>query len=101
MSELISREALQKIFVAECEGECRYCKHMKGDFNGCALFDAVPAVDAEPVRHGYWIQNKSVPDYHSCSDCHVTQKMRKVCGAYLLPKYCPNCGAKMEDENNG
>lgn len=51
---------------------------------------------AEPVRHGYWIQNKSVPDYNSCSDCQVTQKMRKVCGAYLLPKYCPDCGAKVD-----
>ena len=60
-----------------------------------------PAVDAEPVRHGYWIQNKSVPDYHSCSDCQVTQKMRKVCGAYLLPKYCSNCGCKEDAEVEG
>lgn len=69
MSELISREALQKIFVAECEGECRYCKHMKGDFNGCALFDAVPAVDAEPVVR--------------CKDCAFYIPWgdeRKICG---------------------
>lgn len=51
----------------------------------------VPAVDAEPVRHGRWIyRNESVfPDY-ACSLCGCTSIF--VADA----KYCPVCGAKMD-----
>lgn len=57
----------------------------------------------EPVRHGRWIQNKTVPYYHYCSWCGVPQKMEKSCNIYVLKPYCPYCGTKMDggkdDEN--
>ena len=55
----------------------------------------------EPVRHGRWIQSKIVPAYHYCSLCKVTHKMEMSCNVYVFMKYCPNCGAKMDgdDEN--
>lgn len=59
------------------------------------------AVDAEPVRRARWIQNKSVPSYHSCSSCHRAQKMKEACGFYILPYYCEWCGAKMDGEDDG
>ena len=49
----------------------------------------------EPVRHGQWIQSKTVPSYHYCSRCRVPQKMKKSCNIYVYIHYCPNCGAKM------
>ena len=58
----------------------------------------------EPVRHGRWIQSKTVPSYHYCSRCRVPQKMEKSCNIYVFIHYCPYCGAKMdaqEDVNNG
>lgn len=55
-----------------------------------------PAVDAEPVRHGRWIQFKAAPPYHYCSYCKSTNKMTMSCNKYVLLKYCPNCGAKMD-----
>ena len=62
-----------------------------------------PTIDAEPVRHGRWIQSKIVPAYHYCSLCKVTHKMEMSCNVYVFMKYCPNCGAKMDggkdDEN--
>lgn len=56
----------------------------------------VPAVDAEPVRHGRWIQAKIAPSYHYCSYCKSTHKMTMSCNKYVLLKYCPNCGARMD-----
>ena len=55
----------------------------------------------EPVRHGRWIQSKTVPSYHYCSQCRVPQKMEKSCNIYVHIHYCPNCGAKMDAEVEG
>lgn len=55
-----------------------------------------PGVDAEPVRHGRWIQVIIVPSYHYCSYCKSTHKMTMSCNKYVLLKYCPNCGARMD-----
>ena len=59
-----------------------------------------PAADVAPVRHGRWID--AYPDiepnpmfmYGICSECGFEQGISK----YL--NYCPNCGAKMDGENN-
>lgn len=57
-----------------------------------------PTIDAVPVRHGKWIHEVryTIDSLHSyqqyrCSECDMT---------YITnTKYCPNCGARMvEDE---
>ena len=53
-----------------------------------------------PVRHGRWIQSKTVPAYHYCSLCKVTHKMKRSCNVYVFTKYCPHCGAKMDGEKD-
>ena len=50
----------------------------------------LPAVDAEPVRHGRWTFPWTSPE---CSICRKTQKWAS--------NYCPNCGAKMDAEVEG
>ena len=58
-----------------------------------------PTVDAEPVKHGKWV-DKCVRDWR-CSECNCEiQKIRHVDGYCYndLPNYCPNCGAKMDEE---
>lgn len=53
------------------------------------LMDA-PTVDAEPIRHGHW---EVTPVYIKCSECGES--------FMLIPQnYCPNCGAKMDEEVN-
>lgn len=59
-----------------------------------------PTVDAEPVKHGHWIDESHTKNERvfKCS----------VCGNYLDfdgvnvgrgdANYCPNCGAKMQGE---
>ena len=49
-----------------------------------------PAIDAEPVRHGRWIDpdKYDIWDCYQCSECH---------SLYIRENnYCANCGAKMD-----
>ena len=52
-----------------------------------------PAADVAPVVHGNWRSN-GIPDsmLSACSVCGFG------CGAYSF-RYCPNCGAKMDEED--
>lgn len=60
------------------------------------LLDA-PTVDAEPVKHGRWINHFDDiwPEESTmeCSLCHKEQGM-----GMLDTNFCPNCGAKMDED---
>lgn len=62
---------------------------------------AIPAADVEPVVHGRWItlhgRGRSdnqcfVPKYFWCDQCKSTSESRR--------KFCPECGAKMDKEED-
>lgn len=59
-----------------------------------AISDDVPAADAEEVKHGQWI-----------FDARTIVPRCSVCGedaiAETVSPYCPWCGAKMEEDENG
>ena len=60
--------------------------------------DEAPAVDAEPVRHGRWIENDGVWKNGTTGE-RVTLLQASCCGSYYMYgpyKHCPNCGAKMD-----
>lgn len=102
MSDYISREAAVKI------------AQKYGLVNGSALgrhtgladciaikIEGLPAADVEPVRRGRWL-DYMCRDWH-CSECgEKISKVRNVDGYCYddKPNYCPNCGAKMELEDN-
>ena len=50
-----------------------------------------PAADVAPVVHGHWIIC-SDGYYPYCSVCKCEPKGRE------MTKFCPNCGAKMDEE---
>lgn len=53
-----------------------------------------PTVEAEPVVHGRWIfGTANHREYMKCSECLHSQTPT---GVFV---YCPNCGAKMDKEN--
>lgn len=56
--------------------------------------DGIPAADVAPVVHGSWRSN-GIPDsmLSACSVCGFG------CGTYSF-RYCPNCGARMDGEND-
>lgn len=68
--------------------------------------EKIPAVDAEPVRHGRWVKMTGMlpPEYHGhyeCSECQWHMKgIRNSWTREEEMSYCPNCGAKMDDDGD-
>ena len=70
--------------------------------NGVKILNQFPSSDVEPVKHGRWIgfgdgyaDGELVYDMWECSECSYDAD-----GTDEKPEwnYCPNCGAKMDDE---
>ena len=97
-NDLISRTALLEIFKKWLPQLTR--PEDAGDRNGVetciAVLEDAPAVDAEPVRHGKWIENYAYGAWHYdcpfCDDGYATKAGGKPVN------YCSNCGAKMDKE---
>ena len=72
---------------------------------------ALPAADVVEVRHGRWIPSESdfddddtlfdVEDWcdWQCSVCHEDICYEDPMERRFLPKFCPNCGARMDKED--
>lgn len=63
----------------------------------------LPSAEVEPVKRGKWEITEAYPHNVYCSVCHkrFAQTHWAVWEDGSLPRaYCPNCGAKMEGENN-
>ena len=64
---------------------------------------AIPAADVKPVVHGEWMGEKTryfsgQPRFvYHCSRCGSTEE--HVYPETKCAKFCPNCGASMEDDN--
>ena len=79
-------------FLSNCED----CTDI--DCLDCIIEEAIknaPTVDAEPAKHGRWGGEEIFPGFptlngYFCSNC------RKRAGRKT--NYCPNCGAKMDEE---
>ena len=70
-------------------------KHLIADF---------PAADVASVRHGQWIYNIESGEYlcSACGENALSFRKDTLYGLDLyetrLTDYCPNCGAKMDEE---
>ena len=52
--------------------------------------ETAPTIEAEPVRHGWWIDWSMWGESHyQCSECNAEMKYKT--------NFCPRCGAKMQD----
>jgi hypothetical protein len=98
MSDYISREAA----IDRLNKNLSACN--PGTFSEMCYADAIetvkhlPSADVEPVRHGRWEYNAQTIHTQSlmrCSFCGWWTLDPSVDGAY---HYCPNCGAKMDLE---
>ena len=69
------------------------CEYTKEDVLSC--IDRVPAADVEPVRHGKWIKTTDPNTAYTCSRCDNWF----LCDTDIDFNYCPNCGAKMDEED--
>ena len=67
------------------------------------LLDITPTADVVPVRHGHWQITDAYPHNVYCSECHTkyAQTHWAVWEDGSMPRrYCPNCGARMDGEDD-
>ena len=55
-----------------------------------------PTVDAVPARHGKIIETIEDGHMKRVFSCCETDFTEMTC--WMTPNYCPNCGAKMDEE---
>lgn len=66
--------------------------------------EGLPAADVVPVAHGMW-KDKPNPQWEAydiryCTVCDWSIHKSKLRNADLNWHYCPNCGAKMDEDDN-
>lgn len=57
----------------------------------CDAIEAMPTINAEPVRHGRWIESTSRGSYSVYCSYRGSHK-ETICPS----EYCPTCGAQMD-----
>jgi len=97
--ELIDKNALNftDLEIVMCEGD--FAKAFKLI---CEKLDDAPIIEAEPVKHGKWVNDNGLYRCSVCNNFTITgwascipiEQMNKTM------KYCNNCGAKMDGEED-
>ena len=67
------------------------------------LLERAKAVDAVEVMHGEWVDGLEFDhdeSVYACSICNEPWVLTAGTPSENLMNYCPNCGAKMEVEND-
>lgn len=61
-----------------------------------------PAADVVPVVHGRWIGAPLCGnDNCKCSECGSWHNIHANLRGEIMQKYCPNCGARMDGDDDG
>lgn len=98
MTDLRSRSALLEKFETLKNNPNNRLHEVVFLDGAMSVIDAAPAVDAEPARHGRWVDKTKwihgLPDYRfECSECSYA-----VWSPTDKTNYCPECGAKMDGD---
>lgn len=99
MAEYIERAAVEKMLEdAQLISDGEYCGYCTEDVS----LNSIPAADVVEVRHGRWLTTDAYPHHLYCSVCYKTYaKNAKWVNELDLPtNYCPNCGARMDKEDD-
>lgn len=100
MPELIDRHALLKNVYDNPPEKARMTQ---GEWYRKCIYEA-PTIEAEPVRHGRWIETRYNPVgdtmYCDCNCSNCNFEITREKGRY--PKFCEGCGARMDggDDND-
>ena len=96
MAEYIEREATIELLRSLGSRDYRREKGTIQEAIKMVSFpEYTPSADVAPMVHGRWETNSDRPDSLICSVCKCGFDMWK----HDPHNYCPNCGAKMEQES--
>jgi hypothetical protein len=88
MSDYIKRkDAINAVVKALDKGMYKFPTYFLG---------TVPSADVAPVRHGRWIEQGLSP-YEGTRRCSICESFYDIKEQF---NYCPNCGAKMDEEKD-
>lgn len=112
----ILTEGIKKYFCNVCSepeiGKCKACDIAEI----LSMIDDTPTIDAEPVKHGAWIEKKPsrmkwIPDESDDiteeettiedmieQKCSICQRWSIKFAYHIEMNFCPNCGAKMDGD---
>lgn len=93
MPRYIDADAILKDMCACCtnfENDMPVCKEKECAYT--LLVKTAPIADVMEVKHGHWIEMNSDMGIYRCSQC------RETVGGQTGSNFCPNCGAKMVEE---
>lgn len=83
---------MRLIDADELRDRVGYIEYEYGHIN--EEIDKMPTIEAEPIRHGKWIESEKSDFNWECSECGYGLTDNKL-------TYCYDCGAKMDlDEVN-
>lgn len=100
MNDLISRN--DAIYIMNAKGDVAQGTPKAVFYSAAHMLETLPAVEAEPVRHGTWKMCRKTlktdfgtltGTYPTCSLCGYVE-----CGVDKSTPYCPGCGAKMDGD---
>lgn len=109
---LIDADALMRRLCVQCDVESH---EATCDPDECFVYNVIvydaPTIDAEPVRHGRWVDrygDKYDNHLYECSECKgkalyrfEVDELGKEIAVQDLSDYCPHCGAKMDGGGSG
>ena len=103
MAEYIERDAIigkaidEKCFVFSTQDVVRDEFVVKTCYKNLAeVVYSIPIADVAPVVHGRWIEDR---DHLECPECGTRVKRDFAFFDIGDWNYCPNCGAKMDEED--
>ena len=104
MNELISKQkAIDEIKEFQSQVTCDFSKDwLNGMDEGFAhsvnVIELIDTEEAEPVRHGKWKKSGNWGRVYKCDQCGNYLDFDGVNAGRGGANYCPNCGAKMDGE---
>ena len=89
MNDYIKRGYAKTAICSSCANPCSLAEKANNPCVTVIELARIPSADVAPIRHGRW-------------DCDISGAWCSVCGEYSEGEwnYCPNCGAKMDGEND-
>lgn len=91
MTDYIEREALLAKFKRMGLGEHSLVERIFAD-GVYTVIAGMPAADVAPVVHGRWDENGN------CTNCGKHAPYWAMASTYYTSHYCPNCGARMDGD---